>query len=76
MDAETGELLWRFDSDDGEFYRRPVISGGVVYLMEQYTDGLFALDSETGELLWNNPFVGNQQKWDSRRPERLGQIEV
>ena len=57
VDAETGELLWRFDSDDGEFYQRPVISGGVVYLMEQYTDGLFALDSETGELLWNNPLV-------------------
>ncbi len=53
LDAMTGDTVWVFNTPD-EVETDPVISGGRVFFFSQeYPDGiLYALDAETGELLW------------------------
>jgi len=53
LDALTGDTVWVYETPD-EVETDPVISGGRVFFFSQeYPDGiLYALDSETGELLW------------------------
>ena len=49
LNAETGELVWRFDAGDG-LNPPPKVAGGVVYAQKARGEYL-ALDASTGELL-------------------------
>jgi len=53
LDAMMGDTIWVYETPD-EIETDPVISGGRVFFFSQeYPDGiLYALDSETGDLLW------------------------
>ena len=51
LDAETGELLWRFETDD-VIRSSPTVAGGAVYVGSN-DNHVYALDAETGGLLWS-----------------------
>lgn len=51
VDAKNGHLSWRFMTN-AEVSRRPVLSGGVLYVTNA-NDTLLALDPESGKLLWH-----------------------
>ena len=50
LDAESGKLRWRFQTD-GEVRSSPAIAGGLVYIGSN-DDHLYALDAEVGDLVW------------------------
>ena len=50
LDAETGELLWSFETES-DLKPPPLVAGGVV-LVEDLAN-LYALDASTGDLLWS-----------------------
>ena len=52
LDAQTGELLWRFETGSA-LNPPPTVAGGVVYV-EKAGGGLWELDALTGELLRND----------------------
>ncbi len=49
--ASDGELVWRF-ATNAEVARRPVIQGGILYVMNA-NDTLAALDARTGAMRWH-----------------------
>jgi len=51
VDAATGQLQWRFRSN-AEVARRPVLSNGVLYVVNA-NDTVLAIDAKTGELKWS-----------------------
>jgi outer membrane protein assembly factor BamB len=51
VDAKNGKLRWRFMTN-AEVSRRPVLSGGVLYVVNA-NDTVLALDPESGRMLWN-----------------------
>jgi outer membrane protein assembly factor BamB len=51
VDAKNGRLAWRFMTN-AEVARRPVLSGGVLYVTNA-NDTLLALEPDTGKLLWH-----------------------
>jgi len=51
VDARTGRLMWRFMTN-AEVARRPVLSGGLLYVANA-NDTILALDPKTGELRWH-----------------------
>ncbi|HKO90557.1 MAG TPA: PQQ-binding-like beta-propeller repeat protein, partial [Polyangiaceae bacterium] len=51
VDANTGKLRWRFMTN-AEVSRRPVLSGGVLYVTNA-NDTLMALEPATGKLIWH-----------------------
>ena len=53
FDADTGDLLWQFDTGCAEFEREapPVLSDGVLYLASTW-GSVYALNTNTGDLLW------------------------
>ena len=61
LNAETGELLWRFETENDQnlppevalVNPPPTAAGGVVYV-EKEEGGLWGLDALTGEVLWND----------------------
>lgn len=57
--AATGEVSWRYESDDGAEFGISLIAGGAAYLgcdptrlNECNTDAITALDAATGEMRW------------------------
>ena len=50
LDAETGELLWSFETQD-VIRSSPTVTDGAVYVGSN-DNHVYALDRETGELLW------------------------
>ena len=50
LDAETGELLWSFETQD-VIRSSPTVTVGAVYVGSN-DNHVYALDRETGELLW------------------------
>ena len=50
LDIETGQEIWKFETDDS-VVSSPVVSEGVVYFGSQ-NNHLYALDVETGQELW------------------------
>jgi outer membrane protein assembly factor BamB len=55
IDAATGELDWTFTPDDDrplEFAARPTIHDGVVYIPCRGNGALYALDTVTGQTVW------------------------
>ena len=50
LDAETGELLWSFETED-VIRSSPTVTVGAVYVGSN-DNHVYALDRETGELLW------------------------
>ena len=55
LDAQTGDLLWRFEADD-QLGPPPQVSGGVVLVED--LGKLYALDASTGDLLWSDQSAG------------------
>ena len=61
LDAETGELLWRFETENDQnlppevalVNPPPTVADGIVYVVRAGGE-LFALDAYTGERLWND----------------------
>ena len=61
LDAETGELLWRFETENDQnlppevalVNPPPTAAGGIVYVVRAGGE-LFALDAYSGERLWND----------------------
>src|SRR3990172_7326231 len=54
LDAESGEMLWRFKAGD-RVYSSPAVVEGVVYTGSG--DGyLYALDADSGKMLWRDPW--------------------
>ena len=61
LDAETGELLWRFETKNEQnlppevalVNPPPTVADGIVYVVRAGGE-LFALDAYTGERLWND----------------------
>ncbi len=55
IDADTGEVLWRHDSDI-PIFSSPAVAGGRVYIGEGYHQDsgchLSCLDAKNGELIW------------------------
>jgi outer membrane protein assembly factor BamB len=51
VNAKNGKLAWRFMTN-AEVARRPVLSGGVLFVTNA-NDTLLALEPETGKLLWH-----------------------
>lgn len=51
LDAETGELLWSFETAS-DLDPPPTVADGVVFVQDLVQD--FALDASTGELLWSD----------------------
>ena len=49
--AKYGQLLWRF-STNAEVARRPVLSGGLLYVVNA-NDTLIAIEPRTGKMVWN-----------------------
>jgi outer membrane protein assembly factor BamB len=57
VDAATGDSLWTFRTERGGVYRmRPIVRDGVVYAGTGGGEktAFYALDAETGEVLWEN----------------------
>ena len=50
LDAETGELLWSFETGDA-IKPSPTVTGGAVYVGSN-DNHVYALDAATGELRW------------------------
>ena len=50
LDAETGELLWSFETES-DLSPPPLVAGGVVFVED--LANLYALDASTGDLLWS-----------------------
>ena len=58
--AETGELLWRYQT--GQLTSHPVVADGLVHVSSN--DGhSYALDARTGELRWKNLTRGGSRKF-------------
>ncbi len=72
LDLETGEVVWKFESEQGSGYQGPTIAaGGYVYAYTGRSGGVYddpetgvpfedeyvCLDAETGELLWKTDTV-------------------
>jgi outer membrane protein assembly factor BamB len=60
VDPATGDSTWHFRTQRGGFYRmRPIVRDGVVYAgtLEGEKTAFYALDAETGEVLWENTNV-------------------
>ena len=61
LDAATGELLWRFETENDQnlppevalVNPPPTVADGIVYVVRAGGE-LFALDAYTGERLWND----------------------
>ena len=51
LDAETGELLWSFESES-DLSPPPLVAGGVVFVED--LANLYALDAATGKELWRS----------------------
>ncbi|MCK5577436.1 MAG: PQQ-like beta-propeller repeat protein, partial [Dehalococcoidales bacterium] len=54
LDAATGDLLWQFENK-GEIWAKPVISGDTLFI-SVFDKKLYALDANTGEEKWAQPF--------------------
>lgn len=50
LDAVTGELLWKYETESS-VTSSPTVANGVVYF-GSYDQSLYALDAATGDLLW------------------------
>jgi outer membrane protein assembly factor BamB/Tfp pilus assembly protein PilF len=50
LDAQTGELKWKYKTGSWVF-SSPTVDNGIVYF-GSYDDHLYALDAQTGELRW------------------------
>ena len=61
LDADTGELLWRFETENDQnlppdvalVNPPPTVADGILYVVRAGGE-LFALDAYTGERLWND----------------------
>ena len=61
FDPATGEGIWSYETDDGVAVA-PVVEDGVAYVGSQ--DGyLYALDSQTGELVWRYWIEDDDAVW-------------
>ena len=64
LDAATGELLWRFETENDQnlppevalVNPPPAVAGGVVYV-DKAGGGLLGLDAFTGEVLWKDETI-------------------
>jgi len=61
LDASTGNLKWKYHTDD-QVASSPAVSGGVVYI-GSYDDHLYALDASTGNLKWK--YLTGDRVWSS-----------
>lgn len=53
LDAQTGELLWTFETD---FAMSNIAVGPTAVYITDYRNYLYAVDKETGELEWKSPW--------------------
>ena len=51
IDAKSGELVWKFQTEAGIAMSSPVISDGTLYI-GSYDYNMYALDAKSGRLLW------------------------
>jgi len=55
LDERTGRVLWKVKS---KLHGSVGIAGGVVYWAENYGDGIYAADAETGDIIWRYTVAG------------------
>ena len=60
FDASTGEVAWRWEGD-GPAYASPILTdvGGARQVVAVTQEHVVGVSLETGELLWQRPFVSN-----------------
>jgi outer membrane protein assembly factor BamB len=63
-DAQTGQMLWQFGSGNAGWAPQPVVSedGVVFYLEGTYPTYLYALEANSGNMLWQAP-IGFELKF-------------
>lgn len=59
LDTTTGDEQWRFTPSDHPWIAPPVVHDGMVYVTEVTTDGVYALDANSGEEVWSFADAGN-----------------
>lgn len=64
LNAKTGELNWRFQSD-GEVLSSPVIYNDKVFFGSEYSYSVFSVDINTGKKIWSLKSTGNSQAFSS-----------
>lgn len=64
LEAKTGKLNWRFQSD-GEVLSSPVIYDGKVFFGSEYSYSVFSVDISTGKKVWSLKSTGNSQAFSS-----------
>lgn len=67
LEADSGEVAWGRDLGNGErdftdADNSPVLQGGKLYV-SSYAGGLYALDPESGQVLWRNNVRGASRPW-------------
>jgi outer membrane protein assembly factor BamB len=51
LDAETGNQIWSYSTDDDVYLSSPAVADGKVYINE--ADEVLCLDAETGDQIWS-----------------------
>jgi outer membrane protein assembly factor BamB len=62
LDIETGNEEWRFEGAQGQYVEGGVIADGV-FVIGNSDGNVYALDVETGELAWKEPFKTDHRVW-------------
>lgn len=66
IDPETSGVLWKYPVEVGRggptFYAPPAVDGDMIVVTD-YKDSLYALNRETGVLLWPMPFQSDQSRF-------------
>lgn len=57
VEVESGDLLWRFETDEGAVWGQPVFYEGTLYITSLDRHA-YALDAETGDLIWSSEVDG------------------
>ncbi|MCA9082700.1 MAG: PQQ-binding-like beta-propeller repeat protein [Planctomycetaceae bacterium] len=70
LDPESGDLLWKSESDWRSSYASPAIFqfGGQIQVVLHASPGVMAVDPETGSLLWSFPWTN---EWDNNATQPL-----
>jgi len=56
LDADTGDFIWSFKPDWGNFYTSPAVVNGLVYVTS--SRGTYCLNATTGDEIWNRGIAG------------------
>ena len=57
VNADTGEEIWRFETDEGSVWGQPTYHEEIVYVTS-LDRHIYALNADSGELIWSQEFEG------------------